>query len=337
MRIRMRAACAAIAALTSLLALSCNNSFGILQTIQGEKAQNGTSIFQETAVFNAFRLGSNYYAVTGGTLQVCAVGKDSWSSVPIVSGGYALRGAVLAGSYMSGTIFALIETGGEANLTVSVYSSSDGSTWTQVSNLPADNPTGSTTQESTVESLDALYTAGVYRLRGVPQLRSTIPTAPIQNGASTLHALLLLSGQRQLQADRLRSSASERSRPFAASSTMARTIGSPREDRLRVAISVTNDHTGFTDPAGETGIISGYISSAGWSTSAGVTSGWTIWVISFTGDAYGDPAVYISTKGGYLIQYEPGASSASVEACQQLGSPHPGHELFLPPRAIPLS
>jgi hypothetical protein len=307
----MRAACAAIAALISLLALSCNNSFGILQTIQGEKKQNGASIFQETAVFNAFRLGSNYYAVTGGTLQYSAVGADSWSSVPIVSGGYALRGAVLAGTATSGTIFALIETGGEASLGIAVYQSSDGSTWTKVNNLPPENPTGSTTQETTVESLDALYTANgqVYA-----EYHSYVhnPNSTTQNGASTYtlyyydhgsDSFKLVSGITPWNDETFRGVVYDGTYYWFAS---------------EYHLFVTTDQYGATDPTGRTSAVSTMLNSAiaseGWSIStSGVASSWGMWAISFTGDAYSDPAVYLSTKGGYLVQYKVGASSATVE------------------------
>jgi len=57
------------------------------------------------------------------------------NNLPNSSTTYTLRSAVLAsGANMpTPTIFALIETGVEPSITVSVYSSTDGASWTAVS------------------------------------------------------------------------------------------------------------------------------------------------------------------------------------------------------------
>lgn len=154
-----RALSAAPILLASVIALSCNNAYGIFQSVQGEKKQVGTSTFAEVPVSKVFRLGSNYYAVVG-SLQTTAVGADSWSTVPIGSPTttrYSLRDAALVGDSTTGTIYALIETGtthvysGASRFTVSVYSSTDGATWTAV---PLPTQSYST---SLIDNFDALY------------------------------------------------------------------------------------------------------------------------------------------------------------------------------------
>jgi hypothetical protein len=151
MRTTRRALCAVSIALASILALSCDNSYGIFSSVQDERAQTGTKVFQKTQVTNAFRLVSNYYAATA-TLQKRDVAAGSgWGKVAIVGGTYTLRSAVLAGT----TIYALIETGG----TVAAYSSPDGAAWTAVA-LPAQTYTGTTT--FTFDALFATSNGQVY-------------------------------------------------------------------------------------------------------------------------------------------------------------------------------
>jgi hypothetical protein len=310
----LRASGAMLLGFASILAISCDNTFGILSTIQGEKKQAGASIFQETAVFNFFRLDNNltnthnYYAVTGGTLQVSAVGQDSWSSVPIVSGSYSLRSAVLAeGAGISQpTIFALIETGGEANLSISVYYSTDGTTWTAVQTLPPEQAAGYIDKASTVESFDALYSANGHVYAEYHSYYHK-PDSTVQNGPST-YTLYYFANNRF---DNVATGFT----PSPASDETIRGVVYDGTNYYWFAsenhLYVTTDYTGGSDPTGETAAISPLLTTAGFSLSAGTTSGWSTWAISFTGSAFSDPAVYISTKSGYLLQYKNGATAAS--------------------------
>jgi hypothetical protein len=116
--------------LASLLAISCNNSYGIFEDVQGQTEQDGSDIFKKTATVTAFRLGDSYYASTS-KLYSRDVDASHWSLVSI--GGtksYFLRSVVLVGNT---TIFALV---GDTASDTKLYSSSGGS-WSRVSGLPS--------------------------------------------------------------------------------------------------------------------------------------------------------------------------------------------------------
>lgn len=150
MRTSRRALCALSIALASLLALSCDNSYGIFASVQDEIKQEGTAVFQKTQVKGAFRLGTTYYAATQ-SLNARSVGSKGWSAIDVGgTSSYRLRSAVLAGS----TMYALIETGDLASPTISVQASIDGSSWTAIAILPS--PALAPTQTF---SLDALFSA----------------------------------------------------------------------------------------------------------------------------------------------------------------------------------
>jgi hypothetical protein len=151
MRTTRPALCAASILLASVLLFSCNNDYGVFSSVQKEKAQNGNSVFQETPVYNAFRLGANYYAATATLNTRSVVNAAGWKRVGIGSGAYTLRGAVLVGSATTGTIYALVE----ASSSIVLYQSSDGSNWTALPNaLPAQTLKG-----SSAFTFDALYSA----------------------------------------------------------------------------------------------------------------------------------------------------------------------------------
>jgi hypothetical protein len=137
---RTRCALGATIALASFIALSCNNSYGIFEDIQGQTEQKGSDVFQKTASFTIFRLGSTYYASTA-RLYARNVDSSTWTQVRI--GGeksYFLRSVVL----VNATIYALV---GDDSSSVALYSSTDGSSWSKISNLP------------TTGVLDTLYSA----------------------------------------------------------------------------------------------------------------------------------------------------------------------------------
>jgi hypothetical protein len=119
---------AALAIIASSLAISCNNSNGIFYNVQLEKEQNGTKVFQKTAATNAFKLGSYYYAATSRLYRRAASGVsgDPWDQVDIGGNSYTLRGVVLVGGT---AIYALTGTDSTG---VSLYQSTDGSTWNSV-------------------------------------------------------------------------------------------------------------------------------------------------------------------------------------------------------------
>ncbi len=159
---------------------SCNNDYGIFKNVQEEKQQVGTSVFQEVPVMNAFRCGGYYYAAIA-TLQRSVVGQDSWSTVAIgnpPSTNYVLSNAVCTGP--TGTIYALVQTGTEPNLTVKVYSSTDGNTWAAL-NMPS----WMTYNSSTVDVFDALFTTSNGDLFAENHDYNLNPTDPSTPGAST--------------------------------------------------------------------------------------------------------------------------------------------------------
>jgi hypothetical protein len=171
MRTTGRAIYAASLLLASILASSCDNSYSVFKSIEGEKKQNGTKVFQETTATNAFRLNNTYYASTGRLYSHAVMTPvndgNAWNQVNI--GGhssYTLRSVVLVSS-TTPTIYALIETGTESasgstgsygtGVTVSLYSSTDGSTWTQIATPAVPSPLPASGSYTFL--LDALFTA----------------------------------------------------------------------------------------------------------------------------------------------------------------------------------
>jgi hypothetical protein len=149
MRTTRRALRAVSILLASILALSCDNSFGILASIQKEKDQKGAKVFQKTSVKNAFKYKSRYYASTAVLSSRSAASTD-WSTVGIDgSTDYFLRSAVLVGDDLTGSVYALAQKGD----TVSLYGY-DGATWTPVAGLPTQNLAG-----TAISSLEQLYSA----------------------------------------------------------------------------------------------------------------------------------------------------------------------------------
>jgi len=148
MRTTARALLASSIILASLLASSCDNSFGVFKSVQDEKEQVGTTVFRKTATTGAFRLGDYYYSCTSMLYRRSKESTaTSWDLVSINgSSSYTLRSAVVVGS----EIFALL---GESAADVKLYRSSDAATWTEITGLPA---TSASTQ---IMALDALYSA----------------------------------------------------------------------------------------------------------------------------------------------------------------------------------
>lgn len=170
-----------LGALFALLILaSCNNDFGIMQSIQEEEKQAKDSVFYKTTVGGMAELGSNYYVQMNGIWTRPAAAGSSWSS---------LSGGGLPSSY---SCAGLVEAGGSlyaALLGAGVYSSADGTSWTKLSdpsfagkNIDAiweannvlflqDHGAGADT--SSTETADDIYTlnylnAGVLTGTGVP-------------------------------------------------------------------------------------------------------------------------------------------------------------------------
>lgn len=131
---RTRCAIGATIFLASILALSCNNSYGIFKDIQGQTKQDGSEVFRKTTARSLFRLGSSYYASTA-KLYSRPVSGSSWSSVSIGgSNSYFLRSAVLAGT----RIYALL---GVDTSSVSLYYSDDAESWTRIYGIPYSSDT----------------------------------------------------------------------------------------------------------------------------------------------------------------------------------------------------
>jgi hypothetical protein len=149
MRTARHALGAATIALASFLALSCNNSYGIFADVQGQKAQDGSKVFQKTSAYTAFRLNSYYYASTA-RLYRRSVSDTAWSQVNIGgSGSYYLRSVALAGP----TIYALV---GDSSSNVALYSSpDDGSSWAQIA-LPSSSVVA---HGGSTYAFDSLYSA----------------------------------------------------------------------------------------------------------------------------------------------------------------------------------
>jgi len=124
-----RAVGAALALFPVLLLFSCNNAYGIFDDIQGQTKQKGSDIFKKTTAYTVFRFNNSYFASTA-KLYTRPVSGSSWSKVSVGgTSSYFLRSAVLCGS----KVYALT---GEDSSDVKLYSSSDGSSWTQMTSLP---------------------------------------------------------------------------------------------------------------------------------------------------------------------------------------------------------
>jgi hypothetical protein len=151
--------CAAAVLLAGLLASSCDNDYAIFANIQQEKEQVGTAYFKKTMATNAFKLGDYYYASTSKLYRrSTASGATQWDQVSINgSTSYTLRSVVLVNSTIS-TIYAL--TGSDSS-NVALYSSTDGSNWSEASNIPskANGYKPRSTSYSYTFCLDALYSA----------------------------------------------------------------------------------------------------------------------------------------------------------------------------------
>jgi hypothetical protein len=283
MRTTRRALCAASIAIASLLALSCNNDFGIFQSVQNEKKQVGTKVFQETPVFNAFRLGSYYFASTAvlNRRSVGASGDNPWSTVSIGGTPYRLRSAVLAGA-VSGTptIYTLIETGSEPNISLLVYSSTNGVDWTPITTLPSQTYTG-----STISSLDALFATSNGELYAEGHSYASNASSTITAGSST-YTLYHLVG----------SSLNNIVTGF--TPTLDKSIRGVVYDSVNTKYWIASEDQLVSNTAADgTGALVNEIST----TYTGL-AGKTIWEISYTSGIGAAGALYITTKDGWLFQ-----------------------------------
>jgi hypothetical protein len=290
MRTTGRALCALSISLVSILALSCDNAYGVFQQVQLEKKQVGNTVFQETGVYNAFRLGNYYYAATA-TLNRTTVGADSWSTVAINgSTSYSLRSAVLAGDYLTGTIYALIETGVEKSSTISVYSSTDGNTWTgPLSSQPGYN-------SNLISNYDALFAANgcVYAENHSYNPNSYAPTSP---GQSTYTLFQLVPSPAQVTGS---------TGTFCPSAP-------PTVDLDKSIRGVVFDGSSKYWFASENKLFSGISSNGSDATDSSSTftglfssSSYTVWGISYSGSP---GHLYVTTKNGHI--YKDGGSAAN--------------------------
>jgi len=267
--------------LASCLALACNNDFAIFRTIQGEKKQVGTQVFDETSVSNVFGLLGNYYAATG-TLNGSPVGQDSWSTVAIgspPSTNYALRSAVLAGNQASGTVYALIEIGVEPNMTIKVYSTVDGVNWINVP-IPAQTVTG-----ANAFTFDALYgtsTNGLVFAEG--HAYNTNTSDPTNPGPSTYTLWYSQGGAAFQQVTHFAPGIDRPIRGVVCDNSGNYYFAS--EDLLQMSPTCSDGGSDFSS-----------IAAPGTFPNQGTTST-TIWDISFTGSA-----LYVSRQDGVLFQY----------------------------------
>ena len=266
MRTTRLALCAVVIVLASLLALSCDNSYGIFANVQQETAQNGNKLFQETPVRNFFLFNSRYYAATS-TLNVRPVDRSQgWGKVSIGSSSYTLRSAVLAGT----KIYALVEKGSS----ILLYSSTDGSTWSDVA-LPAQTY-GGTDHDFTFETLFAangqLYAASHGPYNAAVNLATTNP-----------YSLWYLNG-----------------------STFSQATSGFVPNTNNTIRGVVWDGTNYWF-ASEDKIFSGSSADPSLATDASASftglSG-TFWGLSFAGSK-----VYVTTRGGYLFQQGTAAGS----------------------------
>jgi predicted small secreted protein len=147
---RTRYAIGATIFLSTLLALSCNNSYGIFKDVQGQTKESGSDVFSKTSVSSIlyFPSNSNYYAATA-KLYTRNVTASSWSKVSVGgTSSYIVKSVVVAGTSM----YVLV---GDASSNVALYSTTDGSAWTQI---PI--PSWLNTSDSNSETyLDGLFSA----------------------------------------------------------------------------------------------------------------------------------------------------------------------------------
>ena len=146
---KMKHAAALAVLLAVLVIASCDNSYGVLSSIQTEKAQVGTTLFKNATVKAVGVDLVNYYAVMS-KIYFRSFAATSWTLLPVngVSNYYAAGFA----SDATGRIWVASSDAAGTSFN-GIYTSADGgSTWTEVTstNLGA----GSTV------SVDALYWAG---------------------------------------------------------------------------------------------------------------------------------------------------------------------------------
>jgi hypothetical protein len=135
-------------AILSIAALaSCNNEFGIIDSIQTEKKQAGSNLFRNTTVTKVLAFKNAIYASSSRLYSRAAAG-GSWSVVSV--------GPLSSSSYYSLSIAATT-----SNLYVAVLDSAglgkvygfDGSSWTEIG-----LPTGILSPDTFL--VDALFSAG---------------------------------------------------------------------------------------------------------------------------------------------------------------------------------
>jgi hypothetical protein len=156
MRTTARALFAASIILASLLATSCDNDFGVFQSVQDEKEQIGTTVFRKTTATGAFGLGDYYYACTSTLYRRSTEpSATTWDVVPINgSSSYSLRSAVAVGS----DLYALISDTDPTDSSlkkVFLYKRDNADVWTEVARPSSPYVTSAYTFD-----LDALYSAG---------------------------------------------------------------------------------------------------------------------------------------------------------------------------------
>jgi len=258
-------------ALASLLALSCNNSYGVFSSVQQEKKQKGTSVFQETPVYSAFKFNGSYYAATA-TLNARSIASSSgWSKVNIVSSTYYLAGAVVAG----GKIYALIQTGTEPNMVTSVYYSTDGGSWTALPGTALPAQAYSTSYISTFDALFATSDGELYAENHSYDPNKSDPNNP---GAST-YTLYHFNGT---SFDLL---------SFASSSASSLAFRGVVKDATNYWFNFNNEifRGSLPDASNATDVTASFASPA--------LSGKTIWGLSLA-----NGKAYITTYDGYIFQ-----------------------------------
>ncbi len=282
--------------LIALLTASCNNDYGIFKNVQEEKQQVGTTVFQEVPVMSAFRCGGYYYAAIA-TLQRSVVGQDSWSKVAIgnpPSTSYVLSSAVCSGP--TGTIYALVQTGTEPNITVKVYSSTDGNTWTALTGLPTQ-----TYNSSTVNVFDALFITSKGDLYAENHNYDLNPTDPSTPGAS-VYTLYYYKPSSSSFVQVKGGDGGFSPSPTSDYDKSIRGVVSDANGKYWFA-SEDSLYGGGTDPAGADAVNS--LSSFYPGFASIIPNATTIWAISCTGGTLtGSPGrfVYISTKNGNIYR-----------------------------------
>jgi len=278
-----RAARAMSILLASCLVLSCNNDFAIFRTIQGEKKQIGTQVFDETSVSNVFGLGGYYYAATG-TLNSSPAGQDNWSTTAIgnpPSTNYALRSAVLTGTSTSGTVYALIEIGVEPSMTIKLYSTTDGVNWNNVP-LPTQTVTG--VNAFTFDALFGTSTNGLVFAEG--HAYNTNTTDPTNPGPSTYTLWYSLGGAAFQQVTNFAPGVNSNKTIRGVVCDTSGNYYFASENLLQKSPTYSDGGSDFSS-----------MLAPGTFPNAGTTST-TVWDISFTGGS-----IYVSRQDGILFQY----------------------------------